>query len=272
VAPCVAIHPSVADLIHAKVQKIALFGDLDPHSNEVTSVTIRERARLPALSQPIGYEAGHAPGHHFAVGGPPLSLRPVLPRVLTAFAAASLLAACQGGGAAPPPPPSQLPSSVTHAPQSAARATQHHQERSESSLTASPTSLEFTADQAAAATAQTVTITAKSNDKLAATIAGTGNCPALSPAVLQPKRSDEDGDRDRDHHDAAQAALTVTPAGAGPATCTIAIAAARSGHDEHADGRHHDPDDEDDAGGTLTIAVVVDAPVTPTPAPTSTPR
>ena len=195
-------------------------------------------------------------------------LRPVLPRVLTALAATSLLAACQGGGAAPPPASSRVPSSVAQAPLSGVRAAQHHQERDESGLSASPASLEFTADQAAAGTAQTVTVTAKSSDKLAATIAGTGNCPVLSPAVLQPKRSDEDGDRDRDHHDAATGTLTVTPAGPGPATCTITMARANKGNGEHGDGRHHDRDDNDDAGGSLTITVIVDAPAMPSPSPT----
>ena len=77
-----------------------------------------------------------------------LSRRSVLPRVLTAFAAASLLAACQGGAATPPPLPARAPSSApAQAPQSAGRTAQHHEESADAGLAASPASLEFTAAQ-----------------------------------------------------------------------------------------------------------------------------
>ncbi|MDB5026998.1 MAG: hypothetical protein JWO66_687, partial [Candidatus Eremiobacteraeota bacterium] len=163
--------------------------------------------------------------------------------------------------------------------QSAARSTDKHVAKTPSpSLVASPASLEFTADQAAAGTAQTVTITAKSDKKLAVTIAGTGNCPTVSPSALKLKGTDQEGNHEGDHADVATGAITVTPSGAGPATCTITVASSshKDEHDAKSTKGHHENDnddheDNDDAAVTLTIPVIVDAPVVATPSPSPTP-
>jgi hypothetical protein len=203
-----------------------------------------------------------------------------LSRLLTALAAASVLAACQGGAATAPLAPQDVkaPQSGGQSAQSATRSTDTHKAKAPA-ISANPASLEFTADQAAAGTPQTVTISAKSDGKLSVSIAGTGNCPAVSPASLKPKRTDEDGDKDHDRKDGANGVITVTPAGAGPATCTITVASAKHGDDndghhgsdgDRHDGDHHDGDG-DGANATLTIPVIVDAPATPAPTPTPVP-
>ena len=210
-----------------------------------------------------------------------------LTRILTALAAASMLAACQGGSASAPAIPPQNGSAGT---QSAARSSADHH-ASAPNLSANPSSLRFTADQAAAGMPQIVTISATSSDQLAVTIAGTGNCPLVSPAMLQPKRSggDDDGDhrggddRDRGGDRAATGVVTVTPHGAGPATCLITVTKKHGdseGRDRHDAGRRNDGDDHDgdrhdgDDHGTadaLTIPVTVDAAPIPTPTPVASP-
>jgi hypothetical protein len=174
-----------------------------------------------------------------------------LTRFMPVLAASSLLAACGGGGASAPAlnPGNSAAQSSARAVQSSWRADGHAVTSS-----ASPASLEFTADQAAAGTPQTVTIAAKDDGKLSVAIAGTGNCPTVSPSAIKPQRSQHDN-RDHDGHDTATATITVTPAGPGPATCTITV-------------QHGDGDDNDaDGAAPLTIPVVVDAPVVPTPVP-----
>ena len=212
-----------------------------------------------------------------------------LSSLLGALGAAALLTACQGGGSSAPalPPPGHGTQALVRAPQSSARATQQHHQ-SAPPLSANPASLEFTADQVAASppVAQTVTVAATSDGELSVSIAGTGNCPLVSPATLRPKRVDEDGDHDRDRRDAKRGVITVTPNGAGPASCTITVARSGRDHDD-ADG-HEDHDRKDDrdrkddhdgdhhgqapaAGDALVIPVTVDAPATPVPTPTPIP-
>jgi hypothetical protein len=202
-----------------------------------------------------------------------------LARVLTVVAAASLLAACQGGGATAPAPgqPAVLGAqSSASSPLTAARAVagaHHDSDHNEKTpeLAANPSSLHFTDAQATAGTPQSVTVSAKSSDKLSVSIAGTGNCPTVSPAKL--KKS---------------GVITVTPSGAGPAACVITVSEGDSDHhadgdrdnDRHGDTDHHgdndrhgDNDHHGDADDTLMIPVTVDAaPVaTPTPSPTPVP-
>lgn len=188
-------------------------------------------------------------------------------RVFTALAAASMLAACQGG-ATSPLAPAAAPGNAT---QSAARAVASHKTPAPE-IAANPASLEFSAAQAAAGTPQIVTITAKDDGRLNVSIAGTGNCPTVSPAKLKAKKADEDGDRDRDGRDPRSGVITVTPNGAGPAACTITVTSAeRDGDKDHHDNdkdRHDKDGDHHDSGITITIPVTVDAPPTPTPAPT----
>ena len=206
-------------------------------------------------------------------------------RVLTALAAASMLAACQGGAASPPAAPVQgaATQSAAQSVQSAARSTASHHAPSTPApeLAANPASLEFSADQAAAGTPQTVTVTSKSDRKLHVAIAATGNCPQVSPALLKARPVDEDGDKDHDRKDAAAGVITVTPNGAGPATCTITVTSSEGDgdkdhhdgdhHDDHHDGDHHDNDgDHHDAGDAIAIPVTVDAPATPVPTATPT--
>jgi hypothetical protein len=199
-------------------------------------------------------------------------------RVLTALAAASMLAACQGGAiTAPALPGSTSTDSAARAAQSAARSTAGHKAKTPE-IAAAPASLEFTAGQAAAGTPQTVTITSKSDGRFTVSIAGTGNCPTVSPARLAARRVDEDGDRDRDRRDAKAGVITVTPAGAGPATCTITVSSAGEGDGDRDNDRDNDRDKRGehgehhaDASDTLTIPVVVDAPASPAPTPTPTP-
>jgi hypothetical protein len=177
-------------------------------------------------------------------------------RFMPVLAASSLLAACSGGAASAPPfPAPQNPSNS--AAQSTARGIQSSSKAADAS-SASPASLEFTADQAAAGTAQTVTISAKDDGMLRVSIAGNGNCPSVSPSTIKPQRGAHDN-RDHDGHDVASALITVTPAGAGPASCLITV---KNGNGEG----------DDDAGKTVTIPVSVDAPPTPAPTPTPTVR
>jgi hypothetical protein len=201
-------------------------------------------------------------------------------RIAAVCAAASLLAACNGGSAAPPPMPQ-----VGNAAQSAARSAQSAAHGNDShakppSLSASPASLEFTADQAAAGTAQTVTVSALDDGRLNVSIAGTGNCPLVTPSKLKPKHVDDDGDAKNRGRDATGGVITVTPNGAGPATCAITVSNndgddrdGDRGHDgdrDHHDGDHHGDRDGDHQGRVLVIPVVVDAPVpvaSPTPVP-----
>jgi len=178
-------------------------------------------------------------------------------RILPACVAASMLAACQGGVATAPPMPQTAGAaqSAARSVQSAAHGDDGHAKQA--SLSASPASLEFTADQAAAGTAQTVTVGARDDAKLSVSIAGTGNCPLVTPSRLKPKHVDDDGDAKNRGRDATGGVITVTPNGAGPAVCTITVS---SHGDGDGDGDRHD------AADVLTIPVVVDA-----PAPSSTP-
>jgi hypothetical protein len=199
-------------------------------------------------------------------------------RFVPVLAASSLLAACSGGTASAPPfPAPQNPSNsaaqaVARAVQSSSHGADPH--ASPTPAPASPASLEFTADQAAAGTPQTVTIDAKDDGVLRVSIAGTGNCPTVSPSTIKPQRDVHDN-RDHDGHDVASAVITVTPAGAGPATCLITV---KNGD---GDGDHHDGDGDGDRHGSdrdrhgdgdcdkaITIPVIVDAPATPAPTPT----
>jgi hypothetical protein len=200
-----------------------------------------------------------------------------LSSLLGTLGAGALLAACQGGAASPPPfPPAGVGAqSVAQSAQSSSRAPQQHHAKAPA-LSANPASLEFTADQVAASppASQDVTITATSDGMLSASIAGTGNCPAVSPATLEPKRVDEDGDHDRDRHDPKRGVIALTPNGAGPATCTITVTRHERDHDDE-DGKgdkdHHDGDHRGHAGAAndvLLIPVIVDAPATPVPTPT----
>ena len=181
-----------------------------------------------------------------------------LTRFMPVLAASSLLAACGGGSLSAPPFPAPQNSGSS---QSSARAVQSssHADGLPVTASASPASLEFTAAQAAAGTPQTVTITAKDDGKLSVAIAGTGNCPTVSPSAIKPQRAQHD-DRDHDGHDTATALITVTPAGAGPAACTITV--------RHGDGDGDEHDGDADGAAPLAIPVVVDAPApSPTPAP-----
>jgi hypothetical protein len=205
-----------------------------------------------------------------------------LARVLTAVAAASLLAACQGGAAAVSPLPqtgSLAPQSLAGAPLGATRAVAdaHHGPEKAPDTVASPSSVHFTAAQAAAGTVQTITIDAKSAEKLYVSIAGTGNCPAVSPSELKPKHANDGG---HDAHDPKAGVITVTPHGAGPAICVITVSDRDDVARGHGDAKHdadtkhdgdkdHDCDRHDD--DTIVIPVTVDAPApveTPSPSPT----
>jgi hypothetical protein len=180
------------------------------------------------------------------------------------LAAASLLAACGGGSAMTPTPPVQSnggsPQSAAQAPLSATRAVNGfgHGDfgHDGSDLTADPSVLNFTAADAAGKEAQTVTVSASGDlteQNVTASIAGIGDCPALSSAKLTFKQTGGH---------ALQATLTVTPQGAGPGLCTITIA-----RNDDDNGRGHDCD------GDLKILVIVDCGQVPasTPVPTPTP-
>ncbi|HEY4441902.1 MAG TPA: hypothetical protein VGN14_15685 [Candidatus Elarobacter sp.] len=194
----------------------------------------------------------------------------VLPRFLTAIGTAAVLAACSSASGTGPMPGT----SGNLGPQSAARqtvaagttaastirSTASHHEKPD--LAASPSSVDFVSGDSPA---QTVAITGKDDNRpYDVTIAGTGNCPTVSPATLRLKHaaSGHHGDGDGRHSDdddrdgAATATITVTPNGAGPATCTITIA-------------QHDGDAKHDADDSLTIPVTVGG-ATPTPVPTPT--
>jgi hypothetical protein len=219
-----------------------------------------------------------------------------LSRILSAIGVASLVAACSSGSGTGPVPQNGAgltPQSVAQTqavakttasvaqPASAARTTasDHQKNDHDSDLSATPASLEFASGAAAA---QTVVVNStRSHDEgggsFDVSIAGTGNCPTVSPTTLVLKdgkghdhdvkghdHDGGDGDGDRDHHngDGGSATITVTPNGAGPATCTITVAK----HDKDAakDAAQGKSDGDDES---LTIPVTVDAPV-PTPAPT----
>ena len=198
-------------------------------------------------------------------------------RFMPVLAVSSLLAACSGGTASAPPfPAPQNPSNS--AAQAVARAVQSSSHAADAHATpappASPASLEFTADQAAAGTPQTVTINAKDDGVLRVSIAGTGNCPTVSPSTIKPQRDAHDN-RDHDGHDVASAVITVTPAGAGPATCLITVKNGDGDGDHHdGDGDRHGSardrhgDGDGDGAKAITIPVIVDAPATPVPTPT----
>ncbi|MGD0051763.1 MAG: hypothetical protein ABSD03_08075 [Vulcanimicrobiaceae bacterium] len=209
---------------------------------------------------------------------------PLTRTLVAALAAAIVLAACSGGGGSAPSASTLTPA----APQSATRSVADQSNWQQPSpvpttnpLSADPTSLSFTADEAAAGTPQTVAVTVSNSviDSVTATIAGTGNCPTVSPAALRPPNSGKhhhhslfwwliwdvswffDWNKSNDGHDEAPwtATLTVTPAGAGPATCTITLVA---GNDD-AKCNQNAP--------TLTIPVTVAAAATPSPTPSPTP-
>jgi hypothetical protein len=202
-----------------------------------------------------------------------VSNRRLFTRIFSALAAAALLSACHGGSTNAPPVPA-----LSAGTQSALRATESH--HGTPAIVANPASLQFTGAQAAAGTPQTVIVSAKSGDKRSVSIAGTGNCPLVSPSQLKPKAMDEDGDRDHDRGDTKAGVVTVTPHGAGPATCIITVSSAHgAGHDgdrdrDRHDGDRHDGDghdhDRDDASA-LTIPVTVDASATPSPTPSPSP-
>lgn len=159
-------------------------------------------------------------------------------RILPVLAASSLLAACQGGSTSAPPFPAPHGPSNSSA-QSAARAAQ-----SAEAVTATPASIEFTADQAVEETPQSVTISAGDDGVRRVSIAGTGNCPAVSPAKLKPQKAHGG--------DPATGVITVTPVANGPANCLITV-------------NKGDGDDDGDGAQAITIPVTIDAAPTPPP-------
>jgi hypothetical protein len=202
----------------------------------------------------------------------------VLPRILTAVGVASLLAACgssTGTGTVPSATGGTLTNQQSASqPASATRTVASHRTKTPA-LSANPASLAFADGDTGA---QTVTITSKTSGKYAVTIAGTGNCPTVSPATLTLKHADEEGNHDGDHQhvdsNTGTATITVTPAGVGPATCTITVGKAVSKRDRKSldDNDEHENENDNEHGGTpsLTIPVTVAAPATPSPSPTAT--
>jgi hypothetical protein len=222
-------------------------------------------------------------------------------RILSAIGVASLVAACSSASGTGPVPQNGAgltPQSVAQTQSvaktaasvaqtaSAARTIASDHKKNDSDLTATPASLEFASGATAA---QSVVVNSKRDDQgtYDVSIAGTGNCPTVSPSTLLLKNhsmhghGDDAGGGDGDHDDgnAGSSTITVTPNGAGPATCTITVAK----HDKDAvkDAAQGKSDGDDES---LTIPVTVDAPVatptptasptptaTPTPAPTDTP-
>lgn len=178
------------------------------------------------------------------------------PRLIGTVTLTSLLVACSGQTTSVPG--DAKPSASPPAPQSTARSAQRW--TSATVLGAKPVSVAFTGEQASSRTPQTVTILARwwlagyfdPAKPATVTVAGTGNCPSVSPQTLRFTS------REKHRHgfawnddDAVGATLTVRPTGSGTAACTITVL--------HAD----DPHDDDDGKHSVTIAVTVGA----TPAP-----